>query len=107
MRKWIPIALIALAVLWFILTNTGASVALNDLATRPITALQRDGQTIPVQPTTRAPLDGEAKGIGGQGVMFGLALTFALPDGTLVTCTQRFTWASCSDGWTPLRQTGS
>ena len=107
MRKWTPIALIALAVLWFILTNAGASVALNALATQPITALQRDGQTIPVQPTTRAPLEGEAKGLGGQGVMFGLAVTFALPDGSFVTCTQRFSWLSCSDGWTALRQTGA
>lgn len=103
MRKWIPITLIALAVLWFILTNTGASVALNDLASRPITALMRDGQTIPVQPSTRAPQEGEAKGVGGQGVMFGLALTFALPDGSLVTCTQRFTALSCTDGWSPQR----
>ena len=106
MRKWTPIALIVLAVLWFILTNAGASAALNALATQPITALQRDGQTIPVQPTTRAPLEGEAKGLGGQGVMFGLAVTFALPDGSFVTCTQRFSWLSCSDGWTALRQTG-
>lgn len=107
MRKWIPVALIALAVLWFILTNTGASLALNDLAARPIFALHRDGQTIPVQPTTRAPQDGEAKGVGGQGVMFGLALTFVLPDGSPVICTQRFTWLSCTDGWVPQRQTGS
>ena len=105
MRKWTPVALIGLAVLWFVLTNAGTSAALNDLATRPITALQRDGQTIPVQPTTRAPQDGEAKGVGGQGVMFGLALTFTLPDGTPVTCTQRFTRLSCSGGWTALRQT--
>lgn len=105
MRKWTPIALIALAFLWFVLTNAGASAALNDLATRPITALQRGGQTIPVQPSGRAPQPGEAKGLGGQGVMFGLALTFALPDGTPVTCTQRFSWLSCSDGWTAVRQT--
>jgi hypothetical protein len=106
MRKWSPVALIALAILWFILTNSGASIALSDLSARPITALQRDDLTIPVQPSGRAPQDGEAKGLGGQGVMFGLSLTFALPDGSSVICTQRFTWLSCSDGWNPLRQTG-
>lgn len=107
MRKWIPVALIVLAVLWFILTNIGASFALSDFAARPITALQRDGTTIPVQPSGRAALDGEAKALGGRGVMFGLTLTFALPDGSTVTCTQRFRWLSCSDSWQPLRQTGA
>jgi hypothetical protein len=103
MRKWIPITLIALAVLWFILTNVGSSMALADLTARPITALQRTGMTVPVQPTGRAPEPGEAKGIGGQGVMFGLSLNFALPDSGTVTCTQRFRILSCSDGWQPLR----
>lgn len=103
MRKWMPIALIAVAVLWFILTNVGASMALSDLGARPITALQREGATIPVQPTSRAPEAGEARGLGGQGVMFGLSLLFALPDGTTVTCTQRFTRLGCSDGWLALR----
>lgn len=103
MRKWIPIALIALAVLWFILTNVGSSMALADLTGRPIMALQRDGTTIPVQPSGRAPQSGEAAAVGGQGVMFGLSLTFALPDTGTVTCTQRFRLLSCSDGWEPLR----
>jgi hypothetical protein len=103
MRKWTPIALIAVAVLWFILTNTGSSMALADLAGRPITALKRDGTTIPVQPTGRAPQAGEATGVGGQGVMFGLSLVFTLPDKSLVTCTQRFKHLACSDGWQPLR----
>ena len=103
MRKWTPIALIAVAVLWFILTNVGASMALSDLAARPITALQREGTTIPVQPSGRAPEPGEAAGVGGQGVMFGLSLVFALPDGTAATCTQRFRHLSCSDGWQAVR----
>jgi hypothetical protein len=103
MRKWTPIALIAIAVLWFILTNVGASMALADLGARPITALQRDAVTIPVQPSGRAPEPGEAAGVGGQGAMFGLSLFFALPDGTAVTCTQRFRHLTCSDGWQAVR----
>ncbi|WP_149589150.1 hypothetical protein [Tabrizicola flagellatus] len=103
MRRWIPLALIALAILWFVLTNVGASMALNDLASRPITGLARDGATIPVQPSGRAPLPGEARGLAGQGTMFGFSLVFALPDGGLVTCTQRFTRLGCSDGWQALR----
>lgn len=106
MRRWIPVALIVLAILWFVLTNLGASIALNDLVSRPITGLVRDGATIPVQPSGRAPLRGEARGVGGQGAMFGLSLVFALPDASLVTCTQRFTRLSCTDGWQALRQTG-
>jgi hypothetical protein len=105
MRKWLPIALIVVAILWFILTNVGATMALNDLATRPITALQRDAQTVPVQPSGRAPKDGEALGAGAMGVMFGLRLIFTLPDGSSATCTQRFSWLACSDGWQALRQT--
>ena len=107
MRKWIPIALIAVAVLWFVLTNVGASMALADLSARPIAALRRGDVTVPVQPSGRAPAPGEARGLGGRGVMFGLGLVFALPDSSLVTCTQRFRHLSCSDGWTPLRQTGT
>ncbi|NHB76712.1 hypothetical protein [Rhodobacter calidifons] len=103
MRKWIPVALIALAVLWFVLTNLGASMAVSDLAARPISALERDGRRVPVQPSGRAPRDGEARGIAGQGVMFGFSLRFALPDGATVTCTQRFRSLLCSDGWQPLR----
>jgi hypothetical protein len=103
MRKWIPIALIAVAFLWFILTNTGSSMALADLGARPITALQREGTTIAVQPSGRAPEPDEARGVGGEGVMFGLSLVFALPDESLVTCTQRFKHLSCSDGWQPQR----
>ncbi|WP_128516430.1 hypothetical protein [Tabrizicola thermarum] len=103
MRRWLPIVLIALAILWFILTNVGAGMAVSDLTARPISALMRDGRAIPVQPSGRAPAQGEARGIGGRGVMFGLSLVFALPDGATVSCTQRFRHLSCSDGWQPLR----
>lgn len=55
MRRWLPIVLIALAILWFILTNVGAGMAVGDLTARPISALMRDGAAIPVQPSGRAP----------------------------------------------------
>lgn len=103
MRKWIPVALIVLAVLWWLLSNIGYSTALTDFAARPITGLTRDGTRIPVQASGIAPLPGEARGLGGQGVIFGLQMVYALPDGTQVTCTQRFTSLSCDGGWTPER----
>lgn len=99
MRKWSPVALIVLAILWFALTNIGATMAVNDLAARPITALVRKGLRIPVQPSGRAPQDGEARAVGGRGVMFGLSLAFTLPDATVVTCTQRFRGLGCDQGW--------
>lgn len=103
MRKWVPIALIALALLWFILQNTGSSMAMSDFAARPITALSRDGTRIPVQPSGRAPRPDEARGLGGQGIMLGLTMHYALPDGAAVTCTQRFRNLVCDGGWTPER----
>jgi hypothetical protein len=103
MRKWSPVALIALAILWWALTNIGASMAMSDFAARPITALTRDGMRVPVQPSGRPPLPGEARGLGGQGISFGLQMTYALPDGTVVVCTQRFRSLRCDGGWTPLR----
>jgi hypothetical protein len=103
MRKWIPIALIALSILWWVLSNIGYSTALTEFAARPITALSREGIRIPVQPSGRKPQPDEARGLGGQGVMFGLSMTYALPDGALVTCTQRFTRLTCDGGWTPDR----
>ena len=106
MRKWLPVALIGLAVLWFTLTNVGSITALNNLTDTPITALARDGTRVPVQPSGRKSEPDKAQGIGGHGVMFGLALTFQLPDSTLVTCIQRFSWLTCSDGWQPMRQPG-
>ena len=103
MRKWIPVALIALAILWWVLGNVGYSTALTEFSARPITALTRDGSRIPVQPSGRAPLPEEARGLGGQGVMFGLSMTYALPDGSFVVCTQRFKSLTCDGGWTPER----
>ena len=89
MSKWIPIALIGLAFIWFILTNVGSSLALSDIAAQPILALVKDGQTIRV--------------LGGSGVQFGYRFDFGLPEGETVSCTIRFRSLTCANGWTPDR----
>lgn len=103
MRRWIPIALIVLAVLWFILTNVGAAMALSDIATRPVLALGKDGQRIPVQQPGQPIADGEAQGQNGEGVLFGYRFTYRLPDGEPVLCTIRFHALACTGGWAPER----
>lgn len=104
MRRWIPVALIGLAILWFILTNVGSSMALNDLAARPILALTRaDGTRVPVQQPGANPSANDARPQQGAGVMFGFRVILALPDGGTVACTQRFTALSCDGGWLPER----
>jgi hypothetical protein len=99
MRKWIPVALIVLAVLWYILQNVGVSMAQADSAARPILALTQGGQRIPVQKPGQPPAEGEARAVGGKGISFGYSLTFALP----VTCSHRFRNLSCDPGWTADR----
>lgn len=104
MRKWIPVVLIGLAVLWFILTNVGSTMALSEFAARPILTLTRtDGTRIPVQQPGKIPAAGDARLLQGTGVMFGYRITIALPDGTTATCTQRFRMLSCDDDWLPDR----
>ena len=103
MRRWIIVALIALAVLWFILTNVGAYTALADFAARPILALTQADRRIPVQQPGLPAAEGEACAVGGQGAAFGHRFTFALPDGDLVTCTHRFRSIACDGGWTADR----
>ena len=57
MRKWIPVALIGLTILWFIATNVGSSMALADIAGRPVLALTRgDGTRFVVQPQGTTPV---------------------------------------------------
>jgi hypothetical protein len=103
MRKWIVVALIVIAILWWLLNTIGYSIALSDFANRPITALDREGERIPVQPSGRQPQPGEAKGLGGEGIYFGLTSVYQLPDGSIVTCRQRFRSLSCDGGWVPER----
>lgn len=103
MRKWIPVVLIALAVLWYILQNVGSSMALSDFAARPILALAQGDQRIPVRQSGQPPAEGEASALGVEGIAFGHRLTFALPDGTLITCSHRFRSLSCDHGWTAER----
>jgi hypothetical protein len=103
MRKWIPVTLIALAIFWFILTNVGSSLATSDFAARPLTALSLEGTTIRVQRQGQPASADEARFLGGRGVMFGMAFDLALPNGTRVTCTQRFRTLSCNGGWQAVR----
>ncbi len=103
MRKWIPVALIVLAVLWFALTNLGSALALSDLGTRPILALSRADQRIPTQLPIRAVLPGEDELLGAHAIQFGYSTSFRLPDGSTVTCRYRFRHVSCDGGWLPER----
>jgi hypothetical protein len=103
MRKWIPVALIALAVLWYILQNVGSSMALSDAFARPLQTLQRGGTSVPVQQPGAPAANGMAQAIGGAGIQFGYSFLYRLPDGGTVTCLHRFRSLSCDGGWTPER----
>lgn len=103
MRRWIPIALIALAILWFILTNVGSSLALADIGARPILALVKGGQHIPVGQPGQTATGDEARGQGGEGVMFGYRFIYLLPGGETVLCTIRFRSLACTGDWMPER----
>lgn len=103
MRRWIPAALIALAVLWFILTNVGSSMALADIGPRPVLAFTKDGQRIPVRQPGQPAAEGAAQAGGGEGVMFGYRFAYLLPGDETVLCTIRFRSLSCTGGWMPER----
>ena len=103
MRKWIPVALIVLAVAWYIAVNAGSSMAMSEISARPFTALLRDGTRIAVQKPGEPAASGEAALTGGAGITFGYRFTFTLPDGAAATCAIRFRSVSCSDGWTAER----
>jgi hypothetical protein len=99
MRKWIPVALIVLAVAVYAALNIGSSMALSDAVARPILALTQADQRIPVQQPGQPTATGAAQLRGGQGIPFGYRFTFALPDGSLVTCSHRFHSLACDGGW--------
>ena len=103
MRKWIPVALIVLAVLWFALTNLGSALALSELGTRPILALTRADERIPSQLPIRGPLPDEARLIEARAIQFGYSTSFRLPEGSTVTCRFRFRLVACDGGWVPER----
>jgi len=103
MRKWFPIALIALAILWYGLTAVGSSQALDELGLRPVQSLLHEGERVAVQPPVRAAAPGEAAIVASRGIHFGFSTTYQMPDGGSVTCRYRFRRVSCSDGWTPER----
>jgi hypothetical protein len=102
MRIWV---MLGLAVLLFGAVNVGSSMALSDIAGRPVVALMltEEETRVPVQQSGRPAAPGEARGLGGQGVMFGYRFGYVLPDGGQVACTIRFRVLGCSGGWTPER----
>ena len=103
MRKGLMIGLILLAVVWTGLNNVGSSLALADIAARPILALTKDGQRVPVQQAGQAPAPDMALIGGGAGVSFGTRLRYTLPGGETVLCTFRFQSLTCDNGWTAER----
>jgi hypothetical protein len=103
MRKWVPIGLIVLAIAVFILANVASSLALSDIAARPVQALSRDGTRYVVQQPGQPAAEGEARIGGASGTFLGYRLLFQLPSGETVTCAIRFRSLSCGDGWTAER----
>ncbi len=103
MRIWVVVAVVG--VLWYGAVNIGSSMALADIAGRPIVALSRADSAVrvSVQPSGRPAAQGEARILDGQGVMFGYRFGYALPDGGQVDCTIRFHALGCSSGWTAER----
>lgn len=104
MRKWVPIALIVLAVGWFMANTMGSSVALSDATGRPVLALTRDGARVPVRQTEDPVATDKAQLVGGSGITFGYSFVYKLPDGGLVTCTHRFQSVACDNGWQAERR---
>lgn len=103
MRKWFPIILIVVAILWYGLTAVGSNLALDELGLRPVQALVRDGERVAVQPPVRAAAPGEAAIVASRGIHFGFSTTYQMQAGGSVTCRYRFRRVSCSDGWMPER----
>jgi len=104
MRVWVFIAAGAFILGYFVLVNIGSSMALADIGARPILALRRDdAEPVPVQTPGQPAAPGEARPLGGEGIMFGMRLTYVLPDGSRVVCSIRFRKLTCSEGWTALR----
>ena len=73
MRLWVLLSVIGLGLAWAVATNVGAVIALNELASRPILALSRDDGAvrIPVQGMGETAAEGEARNLGGEGILFG------------------------------------
>lgn len=104
MRLWIWLLLLLLVTVGYaLLTNIGSSQALASIGARPLVALVREGTRIPVQPAGRPAIEGEARGLGGVGVLFGYRMAYVLPRGEVVNCTIRFQTLTCDNGWTPER----
>lgn len=105
MTAWKLLGLVAAAAAYLLTDAVGSSMALADLAGRPVVALSReDGAVrVPVRQPGQAAQAREARVLGGTGVPFGYTTSFAMPEMAPVDCTARFRHMACTGGWTPLR----
>jgi hypothetical protein len=89
--------------LGFIADGLASAYTLANIASRPIVALTRGDGTDAIRIAVAAPgapgRDGEARGMGGEGILFGYAMRYALPDGSGVTCRVRMMLARCDGNW--------
>lgn len=99
MRIWLWISLAVAIIGSGLVANIGSSMALADLAARPVLALAKADTRIPVQQFGRPAAEGEARFQGGTGVFLGYRLPYRLPNGEVVTCIIRFQSLTCRDGW--------
>jgi hypothetical protein len=105
MRKWPVLLIVGMAVGSLLVSNAASVIALGEIAGRPILALASDAgsQRVPVQSPGQPAGPGEARILGGEGVLFGHAFRFGMPDSSTVTCTIRFRSLGCDRGWTAER----
>ena len=105
MRRWLILLFVALVAGALVANTIASSLALADIANRPILALTRDSDALRFKvPAPGAPAqDDEARLLGGQGILFGYSLTYALPGATSVTCSIRMRTLTCDGGWTAER----
>jgi hypothetical protein len=106
MRGWIAATVAAFGG-WLILEGVVSAFVTSDVAARPVVALVREGaggtERIPVWRRERieevAPPPDQARFYTAEGVSLGMRMTFLLPDGGKVICTQRVVRLGCRDGW--------
>lgn len=105
MRRWLILFTAVLLASALVANTVASSLALADFANRPILLLTRKGgaDRVKVQAQGQPHLEGQARLVGGQGILFGYSFAFALPDGASVTCSIRLRTLTCNEGWTAER----
>jgi hypothetical protein len=101
-RAWLIAGGVLLG-LGFIADGLASAYTLANIAARPIVALTRGDGSDPTRVPISAPgtpgRQGEARAMGGEGILFGYAMRYALPDGTGVTCRVRLVFVRCGGEW--------